>query len=155
VSRLPDETTILRFRYLLEAHDLAIDMLRVVNDLLQAKGLLLRIGTAVDATLIAAPSSTKNAEGKRDPQMHQTKKGKQWYFGMKAHIGVDAQSGLVHTVVGTAANVSDINVAGALLHGQEQAAFGDAGYQGVAGVNYPGHRIAASKMLLVLTCCLT
>lgn len=93
----------------------------MVNDILQAKGLLLRTGTAVDATLIAAPSSTKNAEGKRDPQMHRTRKGKQWYFGVKAHIGVDAQSGLVHTVVGTAANVSDINVAGAPLHGRAEA----------------------------------
>jgi transposase, IS5 family len=111
VSRLPDETTILRFRHLFEAHDLAVDMLCVVNDILQAKGLLLRTGTAVDATLIAAPSSTKNLEGERDPEMHQVKKGNQWYFGMKAHIGVDAASGLVHTVVGTAANVSDINVA--------------------------------------------
>ncbi|MEJ7685543.1 MAG: IS5 family transposase [Variovorax sp.] len=131
VSRLPDETTILRFRHLLEAHDLAADMLRVVNDILQSKGLLLRTGTAVDATLIAAPSSTKNAGGERDPEMHQTRKGKQWYFGMKAHIGVDAASGLVHTVVGTAANISDINVAGALLHGEEHTAFGDSGYQGV------------------------
>jgi len=131
VSRLPDETTILRLRHLLEAHDLAVDMLRVVNDILQAKGLMLRTGTVVDATLISAPSSTKNAEGERDPEMHQVKKGNQWYFGMKAHIGVDAASGLVHTVVGTAANVSDINVAGALLHGEEQVAFGDAGYQGV------------------------
>lgn len=131
VSRLPDETTILRFRHLLEAHDLAVDMLRVVNDILQAKGLLLRTGTAVDATLIAAPSSTKNLEGERDPEMHQVKKGNQWYFGMKAHIGVDTASGLVHTVVGTSANVSDINVAGALLHGEEHAAFGDSGYQGV------------------------
>jgi len=131
VSRLPDETTILRFRHLLEAHDLAVDMLRVVNDILQAKGLLLRTGTAVDATLISAPSSTKNLEGERDPEMKQTKKGNQWYFGMKAHIGVDAASGLVHTVVGTAANESDINVAGALLHGEEHAAFGDSGYQGV------------------------
>lgn len=130
-SRLPDETTILRFRHLLEVHDLAVDMLRVVNDILQAKGLMLRTGTAVDATLIAAPSSTKNAEGERDPEMHQVKKGNQWYFGMKAHIGVDAASGLVHTVVGTAANVSDINVADALLHGEEHAAFGDSGYQGV------------------------
>lgn len=131
VSRLPDETTILRFRHLLEAHDLAAGMLRVVNDILQSKGLLLRTGTAVDATLIAAPSSTKNAGGERDPEMHQTRKGKQWYFGMKAHIGVDAASGLVHTVLGTAANISDINVAGALLHGEEHAAFGDSGYQGV------------------------
>ena len=131
VARLPDETTIQRFRHLLERHDLAPDMLRLVNDILGAKGLLLRTGTVVDATLIAAPSSTKNADGARDPEMKQTNKGNQWYFGMKAHIGVDAQSGLVHTVAGTAANVNDLNMAGALLHGDEEAAFGDAGYQGV------------------------
>ena len=131
LDRLPDETTILRFRHLLERHDLAVDMLRVVNDLLSVKGLLMRTGTAVDATLISAPSSTKNAEGERDPEMKQTKKGNNWYFGMKAHIGVDARSGLVHTVAGTAANVNDLNMAGALLHGDEEAAFGDAGYQGV------------------------
>ncbi len=131
VARLPDETTILRFRHLLERHNLAPDMLRLVNDILSAKGLLLRTGTVVDATLIAAPSSTKNADGERDPEMHQAKKGNNWYFGMKAHIGVDAQSGLVHTVAGTAANVNDLNMAGALLHGDEEAAFGDAGYQGV------------------------
>ena len=131
MARLPDETTILRFRHLLERHNLAPDMLRLVNDILGAKGLLLRTGTVVDATLIAAPSSTKNADGQRDPEMKQTKKGNQWYFGMKAHIGVDAQSGLVHTVAGTAANVNDLNMAGALLQGDEEAAFGDAGYQGV------------------------
>jgi IS5 family transposase len=130
-ARLPDETTILRFRHLLERHNLAPDMLRLVNDILLAKGLMLRTGTAVDATLISAPSSTKNADGERDPEMKQTRKGNNWYFGMKAHIGVDAASGLVHTVVGTAANVNDLNVAGQLLHGEEQAAFGDAGYQGV------------------------
>jgi IS5 family transposase len=129
--RLPDESTILRFRHLLERHNLAPDMLRLVNDILGAKGLMLRTGTVVDATLIAAPSSTKNADGARDPEMKQTKKGNNWYFGIKAHIGVDAQSGLVHTVVGTAANVNDLNVAGALLHGEEEVAFGDAGYQGV------------------------
>ena len=128
---LPDETTILRLRHLLERCDLAADMLRLVNDLLGAKGLLLRRGTAVDATLISAPSSTKNDSGERDPEMKATKKGNQWYFGMKAHIGVDAQSGLVHTVVDTSANVNDLNIAGALLHGDEEAAFGDAGYQGV------------------------
>lgn len=128
--RLPDETTILRFRHLLEAHDLAARMLATVNDLLQAKGLMLRTGTAVDATLIAAPSSTKNKEGQRDPEMHQTKKGNQWHFGMKAHIGVDADSGLVHTVVGTAANVNDVTQGHALLHGQEEVVFADAGYQG-------------------------
>jgi IS5 family transposase len=131
LDRLPDETTILRFRHLLERHDLAVDMLRVVNDLLQHKGLMLRTGTAVDATLISAPSSTKNAEGERDPEMKQAKKGNNWYFGLKAHIGVDVVSGLVHTVVTTPANVNDLNVAGQLLHGQERAAFGDAGYQGV------------------------
>ena len=129
--RLPDETTILRFRHLLKRHDLAVDMLRFVNDLLRAKGLMLRSGTAVDATLISAPSSIKNARGERDPEMQQTKKGNQWYFGMKAHIGVDAQSGFVHTVAGTAANVHDVTMAGRLLHGEEEAAFGDAGYQGV------------------------
>jgi transposase, IS5 family len=131
VKRLPDETTILRFRHLLEKHDLATDMLRVVNDLLEAKGLMMRKGTVVDATLIAAPSSTKNEAGERDPEMRQTKKGKNWYFGMKAHIGVDADSGLVHTVATTPANVNDLTMAGALLHGQETAAHGDAGYQGV------------------------
>jgi IS5 family transposase len=130
-ARLPDESTILRFRHLLEKHNLAVDMLRVVNDLLQHRGLMLRSGTAVDATLISAPSSTKNADGERDPQMKQAKKGNQWYFGMKAHIGVDIASGLVHTVATTPANVNDLNVAGQLLHGDEEAAFGDAGYQGV------------------------
>jgi IS5 family transposase len=131
MSRLPDESTILRFRHLLEHHDLAADMLRVVNDILEAKGLLLRSGTAVDATLIAAPSSTKNADGERDPEMKQTKKGNNWYFGMKAHIGVDIASGLVHTVATTPAQVNDLNMAGQLLHGEEEVAFGDAGYQGV------------------------
>ncbi|MGC4078734.1 MAG: IS5 family transposase [Rubrivivax sp.] len=130
-QRLPDETTILRFRHLLERHELAADMLRLVADLLQHKGLMLRTGTVVDATLIAAPSSTKNAEGERDPEMKQTRKGNNWYFGMKAHIGVDAASGLVHTVVATPANVNNLNVAGQLLHGEERNAFGDAGYQGV------------------------
>ena len=131
-ARLPDETTILRFRHLLERHNLAVDMLRVVNDILHAKGLLMRTGTAVDATLISAPSSTKNADGERDPEMKPTRKGNNWYFGMKAHIGVDADSGLVHTVRGTAGNVNDVVEAASLLHGQEIDAFGDAGYQGAA-----------------------
>jgi IS5 family transposase len=130
-DRLPDETTILRFRHLLEKHKLAPEILKTVNDLLRSKGLLLRAGTVVDATLIAAPSSTKNSTGERDPQMHQSKKGNQWYFGMKAHIGVDAESGLVHTVRGTSGNVNDVVEANALLHGEESEAFGDAGYQGV------------------------
>ena len=131
VTRLPDETTILRFRHLLEAHALSLQIMATINATLAARGLMLKTGTVVDATLIAAPSSTKNAQGERDPEMHQARKGNQWYFGMKAHIGVDAQSGLVHTVAGTAANVNDLNMAGALLHGDEEAAFGDAGYQGV------------------------
>lgn len=131
MTRLPDESTILRFRHLLETHGLAAQMLTLVNEILSEKGLMLKTGSAVDATLIPAPSSTKNGSGTRDPEMHQTKKGNQWYFGMKAHVGVDAQSGLVHTVIGTAANVHDINAAEALLHGQETDVYADAGYQGI------------------------
>jgi IS5 family transposase len=131
MTRLPDESTILRFRHLLETHGLAVQMLTLVNEILSEKGLMLKTGSAVDATLISAPSSTKNGSGTRDPEMHQTKKGNQWYFGMKAHVGVDAESGLVHTVIGTAANVHDINAAEALLHGQETDVYADAGYQGI------------------------
>jgi IS5 family transposase len=131
-DNLPDESTILRFRHLLEANNLSLQILATVNATLTAKGLLLKSGTVVDATLIAAPSSTKNSSGERDPEMHQTKKGNQWHFGMKAHIGVDAESGLVHTVVGTAANVNDVTQASALVHGEETDVFGDAGYAGVA-----------------------
>ena len=157
-SRLPDETTILRFRRLLEKHKLAEQMLATVNELLSTKGLMLKTGTVVDATLIAAPSSTKNASGERDPEMHQAKKGNQWHFGMKAHIGVDAQSGMVHTVRGTSANVNDVVEANSLLHGQETDVHGDAGYQGAAkrpdakpGVNWhiamrPGKRKALDKI---------
>jgi transposase, IS5 family len=128
--RLPDETTILRFRHLLEKNELAPKVLATINAGLAQQGLLLKKGTLVDATLIAAPSSTKNKDGQRDPEMRQTKKGNQWHFGMKAHIGVDADSGLVHSVIGTAANVNDVTQAADLLHGQEEDAFGDAGYQG-------------------------
>ena len=131
-DNLPDESTILRFRHLLERNNLSLQMLATVNATLTAKGLLLKQGTVVDATLIAAPSSTKNSSGERDPEMHQTKKGNQWHFGMKAHIGVDADSGLVHSVVGTAANVNDVTQASALVHGEETDVFADAGYQGVA-----------------------
>ncbi len=130
--RIPDETTILRFRHLLEKHQLASQILKTINTGLTEQGLMLKTGTLVDATLIAAPSSTKNSTGTRDPEMHQTKKGNQWHFCMKAHIGVDAQSGLVHTVIGTPANVSDVTQAVGLLHGQEVDVFADAGYQGVA-----------------------
>lgn len=130
-GRLPDESTILRFRHRLEEHKLAEQILATVNELLISKGLLLKVGTAVDATLIAAPTSTKNKDKARDPEMHSSKKGNQWYFGMKAHIGVDADSGLVHTVRSTAGHVHDINEGNSLLHGQEQVVFADAGYQGI------------------------
>jgi IS5 family transposase len=131
MSRLPDRVGILRFRHLLEQHQLADQLLKTVNAQLSAQGYLLKEGTVVDATLIAAPSSTKNKDGERDPEMHQTKKGNAWHFGMKCHIGVDADSGLVHTVVGTAANVNDVTQARALVRGDETEVFGDAGYQGV------------------------
>jgi IS5 family transposase len=127
---IPDETTILNFRRLLEENELAPEILARVNAYLSRKKLLLKRGSIVDATIIAAPSSTKNADGERDPEMHQTKKGNQWHFGMKAHIGVDVDSGLVHTVVGTPANEADVEVVDELLHGKEKAAYGDAGYTG-------------------------
>jgi IS5 family transposase len=128
---VPDATTLLNFRHLLEAHDLCKGLFRAINADLTARGLLLREGTLVDATLIAAPPSTKNKEKKRDPEMHQTKKGNQWYFGMKAHIGADRDSKLVHTVVVTAANVADITKTAELLHGAEKQVHADAGYTGV------------------------
>ena len=126
----PDATTLLKFRHLLEAHKLTETIFATIKAHLASQGLMLREGTIVDATIIAAPSSTKNQKGERDPEMHQAKKGNQWHFGMKAHIGIDADSGLVHTVIGTAANVNDVTQANALLHGEETEAFGDAGYQG-------------------------
>jgi IS5 family transposase len=129
-NSIPDETTILNFRHLLEVNELAPEILRRVNAYLSRKGLMLKRGSIVDATIIAAPSSTKNATGERDPEMHQTKKGNQWHFGMKAHIGVDADSGLVHTVVTTPANEADVEVADELLHGKEASVHADAGYTG-------------------------
>jgi IS5 family transposase len=130
-SRLPDESTILRFRHFLEEFGLTKIILAEVNAILQSKGLLLKSGTAIDATLISAPGSTKNDGGSRDPEMHQTKKGNQYHFGMKAHIGVDAESGLVHTLMTTAANVHDVTQAQDLLHGEETDVFADSGYRGV------------------------
>ena len=130
VDTVPDETTILNFRHWLERHDLSRSLFDEVSAMLAERGLLMRQGTIVDATIIAAPSSTKNKEKARDPEMHQTRKGNQWHFGMKAHIGVDVASGLVHTMVGTAANEADITQTAALLHGEEEDVFGDAGYTG-------------------------
>jgi len=129
--RLPDESTILRFRHRLEKHKLADKILAEVNSILLERGLMLKEGSAVDATLIAAPSSTKNKDKARDPEMHSSQKGNQWYFGMKAHIGVDADSGLVHTVRCTSGNEHDITQAHRLLHGHEKSVWADAGYQGV------------------------
>ena len=126
----PDETTILRFRRLLEQHELCGKILDTVNHYLGSKGLRISTGTIVDATIIAAPSSTKNSKKERDPEMHQTRKGNQWFFGAKSHIGVDSKSGVVHSVCTSAASVSDVHMLPDLLHGGEKKVWGDAGYQG-------------------------
>ena len=128
---LPDETTILKFRHLLEEHGLGEGLFAEINAHLASLGYGVRKGTIVDASIVDAPSSTKNAKGERDPEMHQTRKGNQWYFGMKAHIGVDAETGLAHSLATTPANVSDVATAHAVLHGGEETVWGDAGYQGV------------------------
>ena len=127
---LPDETTILNFRHLLEQQNLGSGLLEEITAHLESQGLKLREGTIVDATVIAAPSSTKNRAGERDPEMHQTRKGNQWHFGMKGHIGVDSATGIVHSMSTTAANAHDITEAHNLLHGGETVVWGDAGYQG-------------------------
>ena len=129
---VPDATTLLKFRHWLERHELTRALFDEIAAMLEERGLLMRQGTIVDATIIAAPPSTKNKQKNRDPEMHQTKKGNQWHFGMKAHIGVDVASGVVHTVIGTAANEADINQMAAVLHGREEAVFADAGYTGAA-----------------------
>ena len=130
IAAAPDETTILRFRHMLERHDLGGLMLDAVNVHLEAKGIKIQTGTIVDATILHAPSSTKNEKQERDPEMKQTRKGNQWYFGLKAHIGVDAREGTVHTLVTTSANVADSTVLPDLLHGEERKVWGDGGYQG-------------------------
>ncbi len=122
---VPDETTVCKFRHLLEEHNLGEEILGMVNLHLQAKGVRITTGTIVDATLIHAPSSTKNRDQSRDPEMHQTRKGKQWYFGMKAHVGVDSKTKIIHTAVATAANVSDGAILPDLLHGEETRGWGD------------------------------
>ena len=127
---IPDERAILNFRHLLKANELAVEILRRVNAYLGRKGLMLKRGTIVDATFIEAPSSTKNEAGKRDPEMDSGCKGEEWHFGMKAHIGVDAESGLVHSVFTTPANESDVVQTGELLHGKEEVVLGDSGYLG-------------------------
>ena len=127
---VPDETTVCKFRHLLERHDLGSALFARVNEYLMAKGLKVGTGTIVDATIIHAPSSTKNAAKARDPDMHQTRKGQQWYFGMKAHVGVDSRTKLIHAVVATAANVADSTILPDLLHGAETRVWGDQAYRG-------------------------
>ena len=128
---VPDATTLLKFRHLLEEHDIGKKMFADISKRLEKAGLIMHGGTIVDATIISAPSSTKNATGKRDPEMHQTKKGNQWYHGMKVHIGVDAGTGIVHTVIGTAANVHDSEKAADLIRDDDEVVYGDSGYLGI------------------------
>ena len=130
VESVPDETTVCKFRHLLERNKLGKTLLTAVNDHLHRSGIKIANGTIVDATIINAPSSTKNKDGKRDPQMHQTAKGRQWYFGMKAHLGVDSKTKLIHTVLASAANVGDALALPHLLHGKETRVWGDQAYRG-------------------------
>ena len=130
-DNIADATTILAFRHFIEQHQLAEEIFKTVEQYLREKGLLLREGTVVDATIIHTPTSTKNEKRERDPQMRQTRKGNQWFFGMKVQIGVDRDSGLIHSVATTSAHVSDVIVAAELLHGEEKVVYGDAGYQGL------------------------
>ena len=130
-GNLPDETTILNFRHLLERHKLGKKLFEEVNQHLSSHGLMLREGSIVDASILSAPTSTKNKTGERDPEMHQTKKGNEWHFGMKMHIGVDDALGLIHSITTTPANTHDITQAEGLLHGEELCVWGDAGYQGI------------------------
>ena len=131
-DRIPDETTILVFRDLLEKHGLGEQVFETVKDHLSEKGMTMCHGTIVDVILLAAPSSTKKKQWKRDTEMHQTKKGNQWYFGMKIHAGVEKDSGMIHSVLVTATNVHDLITPADLLHGDEEVVYGDAGYQGIA-----------------------
>lgn len=130
VEQVPDATTLLHFRHLLEEHKLGEKLFAAQGEIFEEQGWIMRGGSIIDATIIAAPSSTKNASGARDPEMHQTKKGNQWYFGMKAHIGVDAGTGYTHKVTATAANVHDLDEAANLVRGDDEVAYVDAGYQG-------------------------
>ena len=143
----PDETTILHFRHLLEKHELGRSILKTVNEHLALRGIHVSTGSIVDATIVHAPSSTKNGTKERDPEMHQTRKGNQWYFGMKAHVGVDSRHGIVHSAEATPANIADSRVLPKLLHGKERKAWGDAAYQG------QGETIrAAAPMAQDMTC---
>jgi transposase, IS5 family len=130
VEQVPDATTLLHFRHLIENHGLGEKLFASQNEIFEAEGWIMRGGSIIDATIIAAPSSTKNATGERDPEMHQTRKGSQWYFGMKAHLGVDAGTGYAHSVTATAANVHDLDEAVNLVRDDDEVVYVDAGYQG-------------------------
>jgi transposase, IS5 family len=130
VEAAPDETTVCKFRHLLERNKLGKTLLKAVNEYLRTNGIKIANGTIVDATIISAPSSTKNKEGKRDPEMHQAAKGREWYFGMKAHVGVDSKTKLIHTILASPANWSDVEALPYLLHGRETRVWGDQSYQG-------------------------
>src|SRR5438094_7440622 len=149
---VPDETTVCKFRHLLEAHQLGEQILGQVNLHLQAQGVRITTGTIVDATILHAPTSTKNREQQRDPEMHQTKKGKQWYFGMKAHVAVDSKTKIIHPAVATAANVADSTVLPDLLHGEETRVWGDQAYKGqsevIRGVRAAGPGLHPSALPL-------
>ena len=130
-KQVPDATTLLKFRHLLEKHQIGEQIFKAINGFLEVNGCMMRGGTILDATILSAPSSTKNASGERDPEMHSTKKGNQWYFGMKAHIGVDAGSGYTHTLEVTAANEHDVTKASELIRQDDEVVYGDAGYHGI------------------------
>ena len=134
-QQVPDATTLLKFRHMLEANKLGEKIFADVNDRLDKAGLMMHGGTIVDASLIAAPKSTKNQDGRRDPEMHQTKKGNEWYFGMKVHVGADAGSGYVHTITGTSANMHDVSETANLIREDDEVVYGDSGYLGA--VNQP------------------
>lgn len=145
-ERVPDETTLVRFRQFLSRHGLSERIFSEVNDYLSERGMGVRRGTIVDATIVKAPSSTKNREKKRDPEMSSTKKGSQWHFGMKSHIGVDSGTGLIHSVVSTTAREHDLTVADKLLHGSERTVYGDRGYEGL-GARLTGERNPKLKII--------
>ena len=156
-QQVPDATTLLHFRHLLEKHQLGEKLFAAQNQIFEQEGWIMRGGSIVDATIIAAPSSTKNATGERDPEMHQTKKGNQWYFGMKAHIGVDAGTGYTHKVTATSANVHDLDEVANLVRADDEVVYTDAGYQGaqrrpeIAGDEHQSKiewRVAARKGVL-------
>lgn len=153
-QQVPDATTLLKFRHMLEANRLGEQIFADVNNRLDKAGLMMHGGTIVDASLIAAPKSTKNQDGRRDPEMHQTKKGNEWYFGMKVHAGVDAGSGYVHTITGTSANRHDASETANLIREDDEVVYGDSGYLGAAKQPAIKDNVKKSKIEFRVNCCL-